>query len=451
MIEWMRRVARLRPFAVAAVIVAVGAILMSASHIRHYPQISPVDELQHIDYLYRAPGIVHMGEKVGQSAMHEQACRTLPGYTSPPCSDTIVYNALDFQETGVNTAAVYTPFYYAVTRVIATPLTWILGEGSLVTAGRLVSGLYLAAGLLVTLAVARRFGAHAYTTAAILLAASSTPVVLLPSATITPDSLGILAGASLVWAVLWWQESPNSRVWLPILAGVATVLCKAVNVIAVMLVALYVVVHYAHGRLWPPDPPASSDGDQGRRLTLLQAALLVIPMSVAALAASIGYVLYINESSVAAATPMGERSMVPSFPFIGFFNETGSFLRVFYPPGNYITTHIVGSFVQNVTGLLIFSCTFAAAFLVAGRRTSRLMSVALLVVGLVAAPMIVAATYFTSHIYVPIPGRYAITLIPVGLATAASAVHRRPAQVFIIVSAIMCYIAVQGWMFTLPM
>jgi hypothetical protein len=79
------------------------------------------------------------------------------------------------------------------------------------------------------------------------------------------------------------------------------------------------------------------------------------------------------------------------------------------------------------------------------------MSVALLVIGLVGAPMIVAVTYFTSHIYVPIPGRYAITLIPVGLATAASAVHRRPAQVFIIVSAIMCYIAVQGWMFTLPM
>lgn len=443
---------RSRPFVIAAIIVVFGALVISWAHVWNYPQLSPVDELQHIDYLYKAPAVVHTGDKVGQDAMHEQSCRILPNYPSPPCSDTVTYVPTDFQEGGSNTASVYTPVYYTVTKVLATPLTWVLGSGSLVTAARLVGGVYLAAGLLITLLIARRLGALPYPTAAILLAASATPNLLLPSATITPDAVALLMGAALVWSVLWWEESPTRRWWLPASLAMLTVLCKAINILVVLLVALFIVLRYAHGRLWPKqlDP-----GDLvPPRPGLWRSSLLVVLMSGLSLAGSVGYVLYARAAATASpdSISMGQRAAAAKFPVVGFIEHLGVFLQVFYPAGSWVTTKLVGSFLQIVIGVLVFAGTFAAAFLIdRASSTTRLLSIALLVVGLVGAPLIIAMTYVTSHIYVPIPGRYALTLIPAGVATAASAVHRRPAQLFIGIACVVSYVTVLAWLFIFPM
>ena len=108
--------------------------------------------------------------------------------------------------------------------------------------------------------------------------------------------------------------------------------------------------------------------------------------------------------------------------------------------------------MQNVLGLLVFTGTFAAAFLInRARSATRLLSVSLLIVGLVGAPLIIAMTYFSVHMYVPIPGRYALTLVPAGLATAVSTVKRKPAQWFVGVSGAVLYLAVLAWMFIVPM
>ena len=443
---------RSRPFAVAALIVIFGSILLNVVHVSHYTELSPVDELQHIDYLYRAPSIVHSGDKVGQDAMREEACRVLPNWKSPPCSKSASYSPSDFQEGGTNTAAVYTPLYYTLTKVLATPLTWVLGDGSLVTAARLVGGLYLAGGLFVTLVIARRFGARPYPTAAVLLAAAATPNILVPSATITPDSIALLAGALLVWSVLWWEESPRRRMWLPVLLGVLTVLFKAINVIAVVLVVLFIVLRYAHGRFFPTylEPDGAHEPQPG----LVRSGILAALVSLLSLAGSIGYVLYISSTAVAPtdAVPMTATSLTSKFPIVGFLSHIGAFLQVFYSPGSYVTTKLIGPLLQNVMGLLVFAGTFAVAFLLDRTRSAaRLLSISLLVVGLVGAPLIIAISYYSAHIYVPIPGRYALALVPAGLATAVSAVRRQPAQWFIGVCGALLYLIVLAWMFHYPM
>jgi hypothetical protein len=452
MFERLVRVLRSRPFAFAALIVIFGSILLNVVHVTHYTELSPVDELQHIDYLYRAPSIVHSGDKVGQDAMREEACRVLPNWSSPPCSTTATYSPSNFQENGVNTAAVYTPLYYTVTKVLATPLTWVLGRNSLVTAGRLVGGWYLAAGLFVTFVIARRLGARPYPTAAVLLAAAATPNLLVPSATITPDSIALLAGASLVWSVLWWEESPRRRMWLPILLGVLTVLFKAINVISVVLVVLFIVLRYAHGRLWPTQ--LEPDGTEPPRPGLTRSVILAALVSLLSLAGSVGYVLYIRFTAVVStdAVPMTATSLVSKFPTVGFLSHVGAFLEVFYPPGSYVTTKLIGPLLQSTMALLVFAGTFAVAFLLdRTRSTARLLSISLLVVGLVGAPLIIAMSYYSAHIYVPIPGRYALTLVPAGLATALSAVRRKPAQWFIGVSGAVLYLIVLAWMLHYPM
>jgi len=452
MFDRLVRVLRSRPFAFAALIVIFGSILLNVVHVSHYTELSPVDELQHIDYLYRAPFIVHSGDKVGQDAMREEACRVLPNWPSPPCSRTATYSASDFQEGGVNTAAVYTPLYYTVTKVLATPLTWVLGNDSLVTAARLVGGLYLAAGLFVTLVIARRFGARPYPTAAVLLAAAATPNLLVPSATITPDAIALLTGALLVWSVLWWEESPRRRMWLPILLGVVTVLFKAINVISVVLVVLFIVLRYAHGRLWLTH--MEPDGTKAPRPGLIRSVILAALVSLLSLAGSVGYVLYIRVTAVVStdAVPMTASSLTSTFPKVGFLSHIGAFLEVFYSPGSYVTTKLIGPLLQNAMGLLVFAGTFAVAFLLDRTRSAaRLLSISLLVVGLVGAPLIIAISYYSAHIYVPIPGRYALTLVPAGLATALSAVRRQPAQLFIGVSGAVLYLIVLAWMFVYPM
>ena len=452
MFDRLLRVLRSRPFAFAALIVIFGSILINVVHVSHYTELSPVDELQHIDYLYRAPFIVHSGDKVGQDAMREEACRVLPSYPSPPCSRTATYSASDFQESGTNTAAVYTPLYYTVTKVLATPLTWVLGNDSLVTAARLVGGLYLAVGLFVTFVIARRFGARPYPTAAVLLAAAATPNLLVPSATITPDSISLLTGALLVWSVLWWEESPRRRMWLPILLGVLTVLFKAINVISVVLVVLFIVLRYAHGRLWPTH--MEPDGTKAPRPGLIRSGILAALVSLLSLAGSLGYVLYIRVTSAVStdAVPMTASSLTSRFPTVGFLTHIGAFLEVFYPPGSFVTTKLIGPLLQNAMGLLVFAGTFAVAFLLDRTRSAaRLLSISLLVVGLVGGPLIIAITYYSAHVYFPIPGRYALTLLPAGLATAVSAVRRQPAQWFIGVSGAVLYLIVLAWMFVYPM
>lgn len=446
------RVLQTRPLLVAAIVLVLGSLLASTAHVRYYSQLSPVDELQHIDYLYKAPDVVRNGETVDQEAMREEACRTLPNYPAPPCSETTTYEPDDFQEFGINTAAIYTPLYYSVTKLVAAPLRWVTGMDSLVTAGRLVGGLWLAGGLVMTLLVARRFGAHPYPTAGLLLAAAVTPNVLLPSATITPDAAALLAGAALVWSVLWWEERPSRRLWLPVLLGLAAVLLKALNVIVVVLIALYVVLRLVQRAWWPADAPGEG---RPRRLpgvpatgpTVGQTAVLVVVCSALALAGAVGYVLF----SAANAVPSDDQAMselqASAFPLRPMVEHIGVFLQVFYSPGWWVTVPVLGPLVQSVLGLVVFAGTFAAALLTDRvPRAARTMATSLLVVGLVGAPLIIAFSYISQGVYVPIPGRYALTLVPAGLAVTAAAATRRPAQVVLGLGGLAMYAVVVGWL-----
>lgn len=449
----LARVLLTRPTLVAALVLVLGSLLISAAHVRYYSELSPVDELQHIDYLYKAPELVRNGEKVDQDAMREEACRTLPNYPTPPCSDTATYDPEDFQELGTNTAAIYTPLYYTLTKAVALPIQWVTGMESLVTAARLVGGLWLGAGLVMTLLVARRFGAHPFPTAGLLLAAAVTPNVLLPAATITPDAAALLAGAALVWSVLWWEERPSRRYWLPALLGLAAVAVKALNVIVVVLVALYVVLRLLQRFWWPraeegEDRPGRhpAGGSVVRRgPSAWQSVGLVALVSVVALAGAVGYVLFSSANAVASSdgVSMADRVRADTFPLTQLVEHVGVFLQVFYSPGWWVTIPVLGPLVQNVLGLIVFGGTFGAAFL-ADRvpRTARTLAVSLLVVGLVGAPLIIAFSYVSQGMFVPIPGRYALTLVPAGLALTAAALRRRPAQIVVGLAGLAMYLLI---------
>ena len=74
------RISRRSPGSLAAAVALMAlAAVLSVLHVRAYTALSPLDELQHVDYLDQASRLdfVHNGERVGQLAMREQACRTV--------------------------------------------------------------------------------------------------------------------------------------------------------------------------------------------------------------------------------------------------------------------------------------------------------------------------------------------------------------------------------------
>lgn len=440
----LARVLRTRQMLICVIILVLAGIGITTLHTVRHQEMSPVDELQHIDYLFKAPQIVHSGEKVGQDAMREQACRRLPAWPqTEACSTTTVYDPDDFQESGSNTAAIYTPLYYTVTKVVAWPIEAVTGIG-LVSAARLVGGLWLAGGLVMTLLAARRLGANPFTATGLLLATAAVPTVLYPAATITPDAAALLCGASLLWSVLWWQESPSRRWWLPAVLSGLVVAVKALNILVVVLLALYVLVRAVvievRRRRAEPDAVAlagtratttTAAGTAAAEPTPAQSAVVIAAMSAVALALAIGYIVYTGATAVASSdgVAMTERSRTDSFPVVSTVEHLGVFLRVFFDAGSVNVLGPIGSLNQQTLGLIVFGATFAA--LLVARKISldlRLMALSLMVIGVIGAPLIIAFTYFSQGIFVPIPGRYALTLIPVGVAVAAATLRDRPAR-----------------------
>ena len=176
-----RRTGRARDV-VIALLLGVVSILFVSLHVEHYTKLSPLDELQHIDYLFRSPEIVAPGDKVGNEALRQEACRGVdaPAFVLPPCSPTATYDPHVFQEKGYNTAALNTPLYYSITHAVGRVILTLPGVEDMVDAGRLVGALWLWAGLVLTYLAGRRLGADPFTLLAVLTLASRHPGRALP-------------------------------------------------------------------------------------------------------------------------------------------------------------------------------------------------------------------------------------------------------------------------------
>ena len=158
--RWPRPAAR--QFAILGGCRSLAAVLV-LMHLRVYTTLSPIDELQHLDYVDSMTrfDIVRSGETVGPVAMREEACRGVdsPGFATPSC-DAPVLRPEQFQESGINTAATHPPVYYLTTGAVAEVVDAVPGVESFLAAARSVGLLWLGFGLALIFALARRLGAN---------------------------------------------------------------------------------------------------------------------------------------------------------------------------------------------------------------------------------------------------------------------------------------------------
>lgn len=220
------------------------SLLFVGLHQMSYETLSPIDELQHVDYVIRAGefDIPRGREVVGQEALAEAACRSVdsPGYEGPPCG-LAEYDPANFQENGINTSASQFPPYYVVTGLAARGLTEIGIFDSKVTAARTLGAVWAGAAwsvawyLMALLGIRRRARAVAL---ALLLV---TPLTIFHAgATVNADVSLMLTGALAVLATIKYESGRLRWWWLPpIYAGLLFV--EATNILAIAACGAYLI------------------------------------------------------------------------------------------------------------------------------------------------------------------------------------------------------------------
>lgn len=404
--------------AVVVVVLTVLALGSVALHVDRYTRVSPVDEMQHIDYLYRAPSPPAYGDKVGQDAMREQSCRglDLPGYAKGTCSRSVTFDADVYQERGYSTGSINSPVYYSLTKAVAVPLGKLMGTDSLVTPGRLVGGLWLALGLAIAYLVAVRRGIGRGATGAVLALMTASPAIVFPSATISPDSMGLLAGSLVLLALTGWEQRGGRR-WAVVLLLVAAFV-TAIKLTFILAVGAAALVLLLRGLSRP---------GAGAKLRSADTRLALGSVAVS-LATGLGWLLiqsHRRQMDPAELPDMATRFLVPGFPWSGLMETSLQLLSPLASPWVVLGDPVKLTFVTNTASLVLLAGVLGAGLFRGAPAKHRNLATATAVAAIVGCLGLTAVSYLTSQSYFPLPPRYGSALVPLMAISGASLVRDR--------------------------
>jgi hypothetical protein len=382
-----------------------------------YTTIGPVDELQHLDYADKISHghLVASGDTFGQTVLAEEACRGVDvvGAQVPACG-TGPYDPAAFLEGGYNTAAIHPPLYYLVTGVGARTILAVHLTHSFVLAARLMGAVWLAAGLVMTWFLLAELGAREQVRWMVSVALVASPVVLYSAGTVNNDGAALFFGALICWAAIRFIRG-HGRVTVLAVACAAAVLTKFTFILAAGAAVALVLL--------------ASRGSGGGRRRLRRGALVSLAACLGTLA---GWRVV---AGAIAKMPLTDLPMVRQF-----HAESLSFDMVFtqsmvaVPPTRipYLPA-MFGSGAIAVWILLVGWMLLAGpvvAVLSADRDVDRARLATLCMAGtILIGPAMVLANFVQLKMYVPIPPRYGLVLVPAMFAVAAPHLRSRVATI----------------------
>jgi len=401
----------------------VVSLLLVGLHVRSYESLSPIDELQHIDYVIRAGDfdIPVRNDRVGQEALAEAACRSVdaPGYVGPACG-LATYDPNDFQENGFNTAVSQFPPYYVTTGVGARLLTAVGLFESKVTAARMLGAVWLAAALSVTWYLMACLGLRRRSRAPVIALLLVTPLTIFHAgATVNADVSLMLTGALATLATVKYEAGRLRWWWVP-LVYVGVILVEATNILAVAACGLYLMVRRI------PDATASLT-QRLAPLTILPA-LLLFRVEVAGRL----HAKFFPTAQVFVSTD----SMSSAPMFVVHRTESVSFEKViaqlsstFTPVRNpYLSPPLRSQLTiagLELTNWLLIALLFSAAIVVVSSARLTWLSRITLVMLLAAGPFYTFYFAYFSNQDFAAPARFALPLVPLMAIAASSAIQRR--------------------------
>ncbi len=400
-------------------VLLLGAILITSLFASRYTKIGPVDELQHIDYAQKASRghLVAIGERFGEPAMREEACRGIDAAFQPPPCDAAVLAPEVYQEAGFNTAAPHPPLYYVATGIGARLLSALPGVDSFVTGARLMGGIWLALGLIISWYLLAELGLSKQVRLGICLTMATIPLVAYSAATVNNDALALAAGASTLLVTLRYIRGRTHWIWLTVVAAVVMTI-RATNLAALMLCCLVLLL-------------ATRTTERRPGISLKQAIIGIGAIGASSVLAVGAWVAISTSRTVypPEKIPMSQRFRVDS---IGFETFLSNVLNGAPPTADhYWPAAFASSWIVLWTGLIGFAIIAGAVGSALEGSATPLrfqLGSATALAMLATGPLFVAIGFIQGHGYAPPPPRYGMSLIPACLACFALCLGTRKAR-----------------------
>lgn len=413
---WWRRRSDL--LAVLALIVA--SFVFTTEQVTEHEMMSPIDEYQYVGYYAEVAdhGIVRRGEAMPFYARKYMVCngvRNIPEMPPNPAACRKP-NSVGYPIEGGTTADLYTPLYFGATRVLAQPLIW--AGVDFVSAGRLVGGFWLALGAVLLYLAMRRGKVPVPVAVGFTLVMIGSLAAYWGNTYISTDATALASGGLAALLVMHALDGGRRSLLLLPLAGALATLFKLQNFIGFVAAALVLVLAAAYGA------SQRAGGARSRvrafvtdRRTISAGATLVASIVAQGCWIALRSALAVGEQpKFGFGAPLEGKNLVV---------ELGNFLPAL--GGGALAPYATGPATLPVyavaTALAIGGCVGLA--LTAGLPAMRrFVGVSTVVVAVVAAPALAIVVGFVENNYVPLPSRYAHSLLPWALLSAGLLVGR---------------------------
>jgi hypothetical protein len=411
-------------------LLVVGLALFATSlQVARFKQLSPVDETRHLDYMIQLTDghVVRQGDKIVQETMRIEACHGIAKplrFKEPPCRSR-TFRPQDFRDQGYSNVTGHPPVYYAITGFPARLMADVGISDSILDPARALGGLWLAAGLVLTLRAGELLGVRRVPLVAAAVAILAVPSFLSSHATVNPDAASVFGGGLVLLVSVLWDQRRLSTTWLAIAGGVAASL-KMTNFIAIGAVALWFLAR-AGRSWWATRQHHPSDVDTRRYLSGVVAVVgagLVVTLAWIAIAsarATVGpLTIPSNKLFYHASFPVGvtlnSMNLFALFPPIGGFRPPATATR---GPGDLEIAAQWLAISGLVAGVLRFATRDRLSLIAAG-------TAAVLLVG--GTAYTVLGWVFNQVVFASVP-RYGLSAIPMVIVLIAALVRTRPATV----------------------
>ncbi len=464
----------------------VVAILATGVHMAKYTEMSPIDELRHVDYAMRVTKghFPILGDKLSQEAMREEACRglDLDDVTEPAC-DTKVFDPFEFRDDGWQTATAHPPPYYLGAGLVARVAEGVGISDSFLDGARAFSALLLAAGLMVAFAAGRAAGMRASPLLAALTLLPVFSAVIHAQSTVNPDSTAILAGAIVMLVGLMWERG-RLPLWTLAIAGAFAAGTKYTSLLAVLMMTAVFVVRAEPVELWvtwrgarrarrsgtevgaTPEGEAAPEVEAApgsvlvaveadvdppgvrSRLDYVKAAVVLLG---AALVVTLTWMMIdrLRATIDPSIVPQNQYLASHGIPPLETFISPRQLFAWLPPVDSYDTPRFFSPYVQDVR--IIATYLYVGAVLMAALRINRRDRISLfggfgVAASLLGAPAFIVFTVVVSRVVIDAPARYGMSLLPFMAAILASFVKNRVGGALLWVFALTSYSVVVGTM-----
>ena len=402
------------------VVVLTCSFLISApflvQRINETTGISPQDELSYVDTLFRIRAgqwMLHQGDTLAPDTLRELGCRGVSQSALQPTR--AVCNGGPSNVVFYNTADIDPPLYHWTVSILSRIPPHLGLTHNIVTAARMLGVLWCSLTMTAIFFLTRRLGGKVLPAAAAALTVLWLSVTNIQFQYVTPHSTGALIGA-LVALVVVARLSDRAAWWLVTLAGLLASTVKLTNLVVVMAAAAAFLAAYA----WP-----TADGGPRPRRRLWD----VLNISATSLLATLAWVVIRGMQRSSTVEPYQWAVVDHLTPAQILTN-----VAVFVTPWGY-------GFARGFAVLLSVAVFGVATWLLFRRESApaqRCLAAGLLAAGLFAPVALVLMNFVVTSYYVQTQGRYGLSLLPLGVALAASQVRHRAVQVTLVVVTLVC-------------